>query len=221
MWSLGQATAKFFQGIGKLPTPQFQKERAQFLFQLSRIDTTYVSSHHYYARKADAGIKTALGVAAEAIDARGAGAMQNYYAKMKEAWVALNGIYPSLKTFCPLGHPARTQLDVSLDGSEYGDGIAPLPLSAPWLSLSQSWLIRWSYTCYRGTPNGFRIEVRAVQGNPALLMSDTSVYLGPLLTVAVDKRGARGSGVTRMRGIRGPAYLVERSRCSSSTKVLG
>ncbi|GAC1507757.1 MAG: hypothetical protein NVS2B16_03490 [Chloroflexota bacterium] len=220
MSALTGGTSRLFAALWKLPTPQFQQQESALLTQLSRINARYGSVHHKEARLADAALRGALSSASAAVDGRDAGVYDVWTSKMKVAYADVNTVSAALKTFCALGHPAHTQLAVSLTGYEYPDGISPMPVAPPWLSLTKNWTLRWSYVC-RNVPNGFRVEVRSVRGSLSGIFGETSVYLGPVMATPVAQNGGGGSGTAYLRGFPGPLYLVVRTRCASTVKVVG
>ena len=220
MSALAQLTFRTLQTLNKLTPDEWPARRNLLSAQLGQIDTRYRSGQDPNARYADWNMRNVFGHVTDAYSARVVGAWSSYYAKVKLAWDSLNAVYATLKKLCTLGHPVSQELRVPLDGGEYGDGVVPMPLAPPWLNVSRTWEIKWWYQCY-GKARGYRVEVRAVRGNPPLAMNASSVYMGPLLAVGVNQAGTRGSGVTKMRGIGGPVYLVVRSICASTTTVIG
>lgn len=225
MYALVASTSKLYGALWKMQTSVFHQQQTQLLTQLNRIDTRYTSSRVKEARTAYSDVRSSLLTASDAVDGRDAGVYAVWTAKMKTAYQELNAAYTPLKTFCALGHPAGTQIDVSLTGGEYANGVAPMPVAPPWLAVSRKWAIHWSYTCY-GAPYGFRIEVRAIRSKVPLVFTNagdyaTSLYLGPVLAVPVSLGSKWGSGTATLNGLAGPVYLIVRTRCASSIQVVG
>lgn len=219
-WKLAQATSALIGSIQSIGVDAVYSRADGIARQISAINSTFGSGRNAHARQAEAALRQALQQAKQAADGYNLGISDLYSTSLKQAWAQMAIVWKALNPLCPLGHPSHVQEDVSADGRDYSDGIGAFPVSQPWLSVPQSWILKWSYNC-TGRPYGFKVEVRSIGGGRSLAMSGSGVYLGPLRTVAVNQHGRLGAATQRMSGIPGTVYMVVRSQCQFSLKVTG
>lgn len=219
-WKLAQQTSSLISESGKLSNAAVHQDASGYLQQLDKMNSTYQNWTDAHARVASAALRRALGYVVQASDGHDLGVSAIYNQSIQNAWAQLKTVWVALTPLCSLGHPASTQEEVTTDGYDYAAGVGAFPVSQPWLSVPKEWEIQWSYNCTH-RPAGFRIEVRSIPSSQALASNGTSVYLGPLLEVPVDQHGRIAHGTQHMKGRGGSVYLVVRSLCTYSLKVIG
>ncbi|HEX8919657.1 MAG TPA: hypothetical protein VF898_14230 [Chloroflexota bacterium] len=217
---LAQQTSSLISASGKLSSATVHQEASGYLQQLDKMNMAYENWTNSHSRVASAALRKALGYAEQAADGHELGiaaiynqSVQNAWAQMKTAWIALTPL-------CPLGHPTSVQEQVTTDGTDYPNGVGAFPVSQPWLSVPKEWEVQWSYNCTHRS-FGFRVEVRNIPSNQTLASNGTSVYLGPLLATPINQHNRTAHGTQLIKGMRGSVYLVVHSVCTYSLEVIG